>query len=344
MQLPADYGSRRSRSSAPVGAPLRRRHPVASRFLSLATLAAIAWAPTHAASAQTAPAPTASERPAAATVDAYRVAARARAALDLLRAGQPDAASTQLHEAEQGPLKNAGKAQQQLASTLARLGAAVADDDVATAKKAAAAVASAADALRSGAGGSPAALVAALVRDASSEGQEAAGASGPDATEPHGYALALCELATGIASRQDLPSTVKDAVTTLGDSIRNRAGAGAIGAAGATALAALGAPPSAEEVTQAFDAIRHDLDLAVARYRKGDAAGTQEALVSAYLDHFEGLEPALRKLDPKLERSLEATLARHLRQLVREAVPPSRFAAAVARAGEDLQTAREALE
>lgn len=306
-------------------------------------LSALALGPAQVASAQTTPPSDAATQPSAGVVNAYRVAARARAALDLLRAGQPQAAGTQLDKAASGPLDDAGHAQRQLTSALTRLRNAVGDDDVPAASSAADAAASAARALGVGEGTDPAALVAALVRDATSEGQEAAQAAAAEATEPRAYALALCALATDVARRQDLASTARQAIATLNAGIGNRAGEDAVAAAGATALAALGAPPSAEEAAQAFDAIDHDLTLAVTRYRQGDAAGAQEALVSAYLDHFEGLEPALRKVDPALEQDLETTLAQRLRQLVRDGAPAARFADAVSEARIGLQKAREAL-
>jgi len=282
-------------------------------------------------------------------VNAYRVAARARAALDLLTAGRPDAAITQVAKAEQGPLERAGDARAPLAQALARLRSGVDAGDSGSARAAADAAVRAANRLpmtlpeAGGAAGGAGAVVAALARDAGGEGQEAAAARGDDAVEPRAYALALCAVAAGIADDRGLPGTVADALDTLATTIGNRADVDAVRAATATVLGGLGAAPAPEDVTRAFRAIDRGLDLAVSRYRQGDAAGAQEALIDAYLDDFEGLEPALRSADPALEQRLEATLAQHLRGLIREGVPAARLADAVEQARTDLAAAREAL-
>ncbi len=321
----------------------RRRLGAAIRAALTVAACAAATVPGVAAAASPQQAGSGSADPVA--VNLYRVAARARAALDLLRGGDPAAASTQLDEADQGPLAQLGPARGELAAALRRLRQALAAGDTRAARNAEVAVGDAARqaaAKRQGAGGAP--LVAALVRDAGDEAQEAAAATGAQATEPHAYALALTEVAGQLARAGGLPASGRDAVSALAAAIRGRSDAATVAAGESAALAALGAPPSAQDVGRAFDAIDRDLDQAVARYRQADADGALDDLIGAYLNEFEGLEPALRRVDADLEERLEATLAHGLRGLVRDRVSVTRFAAAVGQARADLQTARGALE
>jgi len=286
-------------------------------------------------------------QPATVVIDAYRVAARADAAAALLAQGEPAAARTQLDEARQGPLlgigTTEGSAGGDVAAALAQLRAAVAGGDTGGARTAARDALAAADALRSASAATPTDVVVALARDAGSEGREAADATPQEATEPRAYALALCRLAGDVAERAHLPATPRDALNALASTVRGDAGSAAVRAAAATTLAALGAAPSGQDVAATFDAIDRDLDLAVSRYRQGDAGGAQRALVDAYLDNFEGLEPALRAADAELERRLETTLAQQLRALIRDGATPERFQSAVQQARADLQSARQAL-
>ena len=65
-----------------------------------------------------------------------------------------------------------------------------------------------------------------------------------------------------------------------------------------------------------------------------------EALISAYLDHFEALEAPLAAKDKALELQLESTLKTGLRDLIRSKVSVSVFSAAAERAIFDLRRAQ----
>lgn len=332
MRATAPHGpSRHGRRARGGGAAPRRA------LLGLSIVAAVS-AP--AAAAQASPSPSRQT----AVVAAYRVAARAHAAAELLVAGQGAAARTQLDEARQGPLLRAGDARHADQAALARLQRAVSAGDAPAARAAAGATLRAAATLAARNGQADAApVVAALVRDAGAEGREAATAPADQATEPKAYARGLVAVAGSLAARSGLGATASDAVQALASTLRGPADAAAVRTATATALAALGAPPSRASAERAFAAIDQDLGAAVARYRQGDAAGAERALVDAYLDNFEGLEPALREADARLEQRLEATLARGLRDLLKRGVAPSAFESAVAQARSELAKAQEAL-
>lgn len=328
----------RPRSAAFHGHPHRAaRHRRRERGLRLARLLALSAL----LGAGSAGAAQAAGRPDAASLNAYRVSARTRAALELSLAGRPDDALIQLAKAEQGPLPATGAARSPLTAAAARLRAAITAGDQRGARDAARAAGDAAAA--TAADGRAADLVAALVTDAGHEGQEAAEAEGAEATEPRAYALALVGVASDLAARAGLPATARDALTVLAASVRGGADAATVRSATATALTALGAPLPQRDVARALDAIDHDLDVAVTRYRAGDAQGAQDALIDGYLNDYEGLEPALREKNAELMQRLERTLASDLRDLARRGVPAERFEAAVERARSDLAEAREAL-
>jgi high-affinity iron transporter len=101
------------------------------------------------------------------------------------------------------------------------------------------------------------------------------------------------------------------------------------------------------------EALRHgELPLAVARrqleasfeaYRAGERERAFDLALSAYLDGFEPIEPALEALDPSLRASLEAGFARYRAQ-VREAGPSEVLEAELVSLREGLATARARLE
>jgi hypothetical protein len=192
------------------------------------------------------------------------------------------------------------------------------------------------------------AVLVALVREAGREGLEAANAaSGPAATEPQAYASALTAVALDLAKHRGANGTTRDAVATLGSALgapgSTVAAADVLRSATENALAAMGAAPTAPDTARLFAAIDHDLQLAVARYRAGNADGAREALIDAYLENFEDLEPPLEAAAPDLKERLEHTLRDTLRSLVAQGVAPDRFAAAVDGARSDLTRARQVL-
>ena len=85
------------------------------------------------------------------------------------------------------------------------------------------------------------------------------------------------------------------------------------------ALAALRAGPFADEPQSrfGFEAVRRALQSALVLAQSGDREGAGHAVISAYLDLFEPVEPALRARDPQLLRQIEAAFLS-----VRQALDP----------------------
>jgi len=301
------------------------------------------------AAAQAAPTSAPSE-----IVDLLRLEARAHAAASLSAAGRTQDAGAQIDHAAHGPLAAlpADGGSDDLRAGLGRLRAAVEADDGRAVREATARLDTA---IAAGLGGrldGPAAVqvvLVALVREAGREGLEAANApAGPAATEPQAYASALAAAALDLAKRHGASPTTRDAVTTLGSALGAPGaavgGADVIRSATDNALAAMGVAPSAPDTARLFAAIDHDLDLAVARYRGGNADGAREALIDAYLENFEDLEPPLEAAAPDLKERLEHTLRDTLRSLLAQGVAPDRFEAAVEAARNDLERARQVLK
>lgn len=302
-----------------------------------------------AAVAQSAPATAPSE-----VVNLYRLEARARAAASLSTDARTEDARAQLDAAASGPLAalTAGGDFPTLRGPIDELRTAVLRGDGRAAREAAsrvdAIVGHRVEARLTDAEAVHGVLVA-LVREAGREGLEGADTAGGGAsTEPQAYASALADVALALARAHGGSSTARDALTTLRSTLgapgASGAGADVIRSATDNALAAMGAPPNALDTRRLFEAIDRDLDLAEARYRAGDAAGAREALIDAYLENFEALEPPLEAVAPDLEVRLEHTLRDALRSLVAQGVPPDRFEAAVKSARTDLARARQVLQ
>ena len=122
------------------------------------------------------------------------------------------------------------------------------------------------------------------------------------AASPRGLELARAAL---------LPTRYADLATMSDDDLRARLAAAGLGAGEQEqALAAVRAGPFAEDVqgsphglSQARAAVRD----AVALARKSDRAGARRTLISAYLDHFEPHEAALRARDAELVQEVEGS-------------------------------------
>lgn len=93
-----------------------------------------------------------------------------------------------------------------------------------------------------------------------------------------------------------------------------------------------------------FDSIQTLLATAKAHYQNGMADAANEAVISAYLDHFEQLEAPLALKNKPLELKLEETLKNGLRALIKQHVTPKVFSAALASTLKDLGTARGLLQ
>ncbi|GGO33265.1 hypothetical protein [Deinococcus humi] len=93
-----------------------------------------------------------------------------------------------------------------------------------------------------------------------------------------------------------------------------------------------------------FATIRELLTQAKDHYAGGMQDAANEALISAYLDHFEQLESPLAAKNKALEQQLETTLRDTLRGLVKQKVSAPQFSAAVDQALADLRTAQDLLK
>ncbi|GHF58117.1 hypothetical protein HNQ07_004001 [Deinococcus metalli] len=93
-----------------------------------------------------------------------------------------------------------------------------------------------------------------------------------------------------------------------------------------------------------FDAIDTLLAQAKSHFQGGMTDAANEAVISAYLDHYEQLEAPLAVKDKPLELKLEETLKNGLRQLITRKVTPAQFTAAVDAALADLRRARGLLQ
>jgi high-affinity iron transporter len=84
--------------------------------------------------------------------------------------------------------------------------------------------------------------------------------------------------------------------------------AGVKGPDQAEALSALRAGPFEPErpSSQGLAQVRRDLQSALGIAQRGDREGARRTVISAYLDHFEPLEPSLRARDPRLVEDIEA--------------------------------------
>jgi len=313
-------------SIAGVRAPRASMRSLAP-LLIVALLMSAAWAAT----------------PAADGADAFRLEARARAAAALAQRGQPADALVQLDRASQGPLVALPNGlRHDLTTLLDELRSAVAAGDARAASTAADRIAARVQRSLPATLAAPDArtLIAELVRDAGNEGREGAAGGG---IEPAAYASALATSAVDLADRRGLTETVRGALKTLAASLRGNVDASVVASSADNALAALGAPLGAGGDARAFQAITADLDLAQQRYAAGDAAGAEEALIDAYLEHFEDLEPPLQAAAPDLKDRLEHTLRDHLRSMVRSGASQAAFQSALTAARAELGQAQEAL-
>lgn len=298
--------------------------------IALLLAAALAWPSAHA------------EAPASAAVNLFRLDARARAAAALAAEGQRDDAVVQLDRAGSGPLAALPEGAA-VGAHLADLRTAVEAGDAAAATDAVRHIDDAARAELSPTAATDAvrSLIAVLVRDAGTEGREAAGGGG---SEPAAYARALAAVALDVARAHRLQATTIGALETLAGSLRAPTDAELIASTADTALSALGAAPAQVDRARAFQAITDDLASAQTRYAAGDAAGAEEALIDAYLEHFEDLEPPLEAVSPALKDRLEHALRDELRSMVRQGATVDAFDRALDTTRADLARAREALK
>jgi hypothetical protein len=93
-----------------------------------------------------------------------------------------------------------------------------------------------------------------------------------------------------------------------------------------------------------FASIETLLGAARSHYQGGMTDQANEAVISAYLDHFEQLERPLAVKNKALELKLEETLKNGLRALIRQKVTPVQFSAALDATLKDLKTAKGLLQ
>ena len=95
------------------------------------------------------------------------------------------------------------------------------------------------------------------------------------------------------------------------------------------------------DITAAIETL---LATARSHYQGGMTDAANEAVISAYLDHFEQLERPLAAKNKALELKIEETLKNGLRALIRQKVTPVQFCAALDATMKDLATAKGLLQ
>jgi hypothetical protein len=93
-----------------------------------------------------------------------------------------------------------------------------------------------------------------------------------------------------------------------------------------------------------FASIETLLGTARGHYQSGMTDAANEAVISAYLDHFEQLERPLAVKNKVLELKLEETLKNGLRALIKQKITPAQFGTALDAALKDLKTAQGLLQ
>ena len=93
-----------------------------------------------------------------------------------------------------------------------------------------------------------------------------------------------------------------------------------------------------------FASIETLLATARSHYLGGMTDAANEAVISAYLDHFEQLEAPLAAKNKPLELKIEETLKNGLRALIKQKVTPTQFGTALDVALKDLATAKGLLQ
>jgi len=93
-----------------------------------------------------------------------------------------------------------------------------------------------------------------------------------------------------------------------------------------------------------FASIETLLGTARSHYQNGMTDAASEAVISAYLDHFEQLERPLAVKNKALELKIEETLKNGLRALIKQKVTPTQFSAALDATLKDLATAKGLLQ
>lgn len=113
-----------------------------------------------------------------------------------------------------------------------------------------------------------------------------------------------------------------------------------------TELAEISGDPLTPSSGPAADFARIEQLLATARshYQGGMADAANEAVISAYLDHFEQLEGPLAAKNKPLELQLEETLKNGLRALIKQKVSAAQFGAALDATLKDLAAAKGLLQ
>ncbi|MGY2897132.1 hypothetical protein [Deinococcus sp. UYEF24] len=93
-----------------------------------------------------------------------------------------------------------------------------------------------------------------------------------------------------------------------------------------------------------FASIETLLATARSHYQGGMTDAANEAVISAYLDHFEQLERPLAVKNKALELKIEETLKNGLRAMIKQKVTPAQFGAAIDATMKDLATAKGLLQ
>jgi high-affinity iron transporter len=138
--------------------------------------------------------------------------------------------------------------------------------------------------------------------------------------------------------------------------VKVRIGAGAVVVAVALGAAGCGSSGSGDAKKEAAEQsatpqqavaeiakVRTGLAAALATYKGGDRAAADEQVGTVYLEHFELVEPPLRKVDGELEESLEDGIRETLRARMKAGAPDAQVALLVRQIDAKLDRAKTAL-
>lgn len=103
------------------------------------------------------------------------------------------------------------------------------------------------------------------------------------------------------------------------------------------------AAASPSEAIAEIAEVRDGLDEGLARYRSGDAEAAEEVVGTAYLEHFELVEPPLEERDEELNEELEVLISTTIRDAIKAGESDKQVADLVQEAKEGLAKAESEL-
>ena len=104
------------------------------------------------------------------------------------------------------------------------------------------------------------------------------------------------------------------------------------------------AAASPSEAIAEIAEVRDGLDEGLAKYRRGDAEEAEEVVGTAYLEHFELVEPPLEERDEELNEELEVLISTTIRDAIKAGESDKQVTGLVQEAKKGLAKAESELE